>query len=46
MHSIPRTSAEVFAAAPPGALGSHEDSTYRVFTVAAILVVLASVWIF
>lgn len=43
MHSVPSTSAEMFAAAPPGA---HADSTYRVFTVAAILVVLASVWLF
>ncbi len=46
MHSISRASAEVFAAAPPGALRGHDDSTYRVFTVAAIFVVLASVWIF
>lgn len=40
MHIPPQCTAQVLSAAPPG------EFSYQAMTIAAILVVLASVWIF
>lgn len=46
MQLPPHSSAEIIAGAPPGTAGSEGESVYQAFTVAAILLVLASVWLF